>query len=154
LYGVTGQNNLVGTNGATFLITGVQLEPGTVATPFERRSYGAELALCQRYYTKTFAGAVGTTPGSSGSIYSPTNAYSAALDMVTTAPFPVEMRAIPTITTHNPTQAWGNTNWRNSSDANDAPTSVREVTNKSVAIQTQNLVVQWSRGHFIASAEL
>jgi hypothetical protein len=40
----------IATSGATFYITGVQLEPGSVATPFERRSYGAELALAQRYY--------------------------------------------------------------------------------------------------------
>jgi hypothetical protein len=44
------QANVIGTTGATFYITGIQLEPGTVATPFERRSYGQELALCQRYY--------------------------------------------------------------------------------------------------------
>jgi len=48
--GTSGQTNWVTNAGATFYITGVQLEPGTVATPFERRSYGQELALCQRYF--------------------------------------------------------------------------------------------------------
>jgi hypothetical protein len=48
---VTGATSVVGTNGATFYITGVQLEVGTSATPFERRLYNQELANCQRYYT-------------------------------------------------------------------------------------------------------
>ena len=52
-FSATGATSVVGTNGATFYITGVQLEKGTVATPFEFRSYGTELALCQRYYEVT-----------------------------------------------------------------------------------------------------
>ena len=42
--------SVVGTNGATFYITGVQLEKGSTATSFDFRDYGRELALCQRYY--------------------------------------------------------------------------------------------------------
>jgi hypothetical protein len=45
----TGAVSVVGTNGATFYITGVQLEAGSVATPFERRPYGTEFDLCRRY---------------------------------------------------------------------------------------------------------
>jgi hypothetical protein len=46
----TGATSVVGTNGATFYITGVQLEKGSQATAFDYRPYGTELALCQRYY--------------------------------------------------------------------------------------------------------
>ena len=52
----TGATSVVGTSGATFYITGVQLEAGSVATPFEHRQYGQELALCQRYFQKITGG--------------------------------------------------------------------------------------------------
>jgi hypothetical protein len=102
IYGATGQTNLLGTNGATFYITGVQLEVGTVATPFERRLYGTELMLCQRYYQKSYdistapgtssaaAGAIGSIMSSGGSGY-------------TSATFKATMRTTPTVTTYNPT---------------------------------------------------
>ena len=46
----TGSTQMIATNGATFRMTGVQLEVGKNATEFEHRSYGEELALCQRYF--------------------------------------------------------------------------------------------------------
>jgi hypothetical protein len=58
----TGATSVVGTNGATFYITGVQLEAGSLATAFERRPYGMELQLCQRYYEKSYP--MITVPGS------------------------------------------------------------------------------------------
>jgi hypothetical protein len=48
----TGAASVVGTNGATFYITGVQLEKGSTATSFDYRPYGTELFLCQRYFYK------------------------------------------------------------------------------------------------------
>ena len=49
----------------TWTIGNVQLEPGTVATPFERRSYGQELALCQRYFQLVGNGCTGHVGSSS-----------------------------------------------------------------------------------------
>jgi hypothetical protein len=60
-FSVTGATSVVGTNGATFYITGVQLEVGSTATSFDYRPYGTELALCQRYYEVQTAGSDGLT---------------------------------------------------------------------------------------------
>lgn len=61
----TGATSVVGTNGATFYITGVQLEKGSTATSFDYRPYGTELALCQRYYQTSGSGTgVGATTSS------------------------------------------------------------------------------------------
>jgi len=60
---------LISTSGATFYITGVQLEPGTVATPFERRSYGQEVQLCQRYFQQLGGGMVGFEEGNTTHSY-------------------------------------------------------------------------------------
>lgn len=64
----TGATSVVGTSGATFYITGVQLEKGSTATSFDYRPYGTELALCQRYYWKGTVSAGGVFGGSGGSV--------------------------------------------------------------------------------------
>jgi hypothetical protein len=83
----TGATSVVGTNGATFYITGVQLEKGSVATSFDTRPYGTELALCQRYYT-------------TGTLYyeSPSPSISVAVVGGTNGTFKVSMRTSPTVT--------------------------------------------------------
>jgi hypothetical protein len=79
----TGSTSVVGTSGATLYITGVQLEKGTVATPFERRPFGMELALCQRYF-QLGSGATGTTGNTTTNFYTSLN-------------YTVPMRASPTL---------------------------------------------------------
>ena len=54
-FGTSGSTKLIGTNGATWLISGVQWEQGEQATPFEHRSFGDELLACMRYYWKDTA---------------------------------------------------------------------------------------------------
>ena len=83
-----GQTNIYGTNGATWQVTGVQLEIGKVATPFEHRSYGEELALCQRYYYLHAEG--GNDFVGMGDFYQ-ANQVDVGIQ------FPVTMRAIPTL---------------------------------------------------------
>jgi hypothetical protein len=84
-YSASGCVNLLATSGNTWNITGVQFEMGTVPTSFELRSYGMELALCQRYY------GIGTWPPSY-------NGGSTQADYVSSfVQFKSTMRAVPTM---------------------------------------------------------
>jgi hypothetical protein len=99
----TGATSVVGTNGATFYITGVQLEKGSTATSFDYRDYGRELMLCQRYYCKTFD--IGTAPGNNVSGVGELlglNILSGTYEPGQSWRFPVAMRAAPTVTMYNP----------------------------------------------------
>lgn len=79
----TGQVSVVGTNGATWYITGVQLEVGSVATPFERRPYGTELQLCQRYYEQANMAVYSTVTRNSYSYHVPKRAYPSSVTLTT-----------------------------------------------------------------------
>ena len=80
----TGAVQIVATNGATFYITGVQLEVGSSATGYEYRQYGQELALCQRYFVTTTE-ATAMSNASAGYV------------TITTRLNPVPMRATPSL---------------------------------------------------------
>jgi len=93
----SGTTSVVGTSGATFYITGVQLEAGTTASPFEYRQYGTELALCQRYYEKSFA--QGTAPAYNAAFnYTTGTIYVGNSISIPIIPFKVTKRAAPTMT--------------------------------------------------------
>jgi hypothetical protein len=93
-HSATGATSVVGTNGATFYITGVQLEKGSTATSFDYRPYGTELALCQRYYARLQAGTSAYTGFGSGLAYSTTNA-------TIFIKYPVTMRSSPSLSGAN-----------------------------------------------------
>ena len=120
----TGATSVVGTNGATFYITGVQLEKGSTATSFDYRPYGTELSLCQRYYESTFP--IGTAPAQN---IDPTYAIRISQTAAAAAPsrgftwlFKTTKRDTPsTITSYNPSAA--NANVRNNTRSNDATIS-------------------------------
>jgi hypothetical protein len=82
------QVNLFTSTSNTFYITGFQMEVGKVATPFEHRSYGEELALCQRYF---FMRNDGSGPIGSGIWYSNNQ-------ILAHFAYPQDMRTAPTIT--------------------------------------------------------
>jgi len=87
------------TTGATFDLTGVQVELGSTATDFEHRSYGEELALCRRYLSAFRKDGGGNTTIGSGIISGTTSISLIHLTL------PVEMRTTPTLTVTTPTSS-------------------------------------------------
>jgi len=85
-WSAVGAVNTVATSGATLYITGFQFEVGGVATPFERRNFGVEFGMCQRYYFQI--GGVSAQPLPTGQASSGTQAYIPIL-------FPVTLRTAP-----------------------------------------------------------
>ena len=103
-FATSNQVNLLASATNEIRITGVQLEPGSTATPFERRSYGQELALCQRYYEKSYD--LATAPGAvttNGQVVSQINFTSGTTDLqFAVAFFNVRKRATPTVAVYSP----------------------------------------------------
>jgi hypothetical protein len=155
----TGATSVVGTNGATFYITGVQLEKGTQATAFDYRDFGNELRLCQRYFEKTYdlTTAPGTNTGSSRWWFNGTN------DNGGNGYFPIYFKVIkradPTITFYQVGGTAGS--WNYHSAATGATTGTAGVSVSGTGNMTCYTLASggaflgmFTSGHWTASSEL
>jgi len=143
------------TNDATFELTGVQLEVGSVATDFEHRSFGKELELCKRYFEKSYN--VGTAVGTAtnvGSVMFLSNRNSGSPH--TMLRFAVQKRAAPTLAMYDPSQS--NTNGMRDLDNNTTYTSVAMnragETGCTVYSNTSIAMGFFLQFHYTADAEL
>ena len=95
----TGSVSVVGTSGATFYVTGVQLEKGSTATAFDYRPYGTELSLCQRYYEKSYDQTI--VPGAVSNLGMFTSIRGNGIAGTSTT-FKATKRTTPTMTGYSP----------------------------------------------------
>jgi hypothetical protein len=155
LFTPTGCVNLIATSGATFYLTGVQLEVGTVATSFDFRDFGREVMLCQRYYCKSYPVNVAPANGAGSSGEYQINLIANG-DPQIVVQWPVQMRSSPTVTLYNPNQAtpagqWDRGTIYSSANARSFSESASKtiIDNLDVSLTAGYIGIAWS-----ASAEL
>ena len=152
---VVGQANVASATSNYWQITGVQLEVGDKATPFEHRSFGEELALCQRYYEKSYAYDV--VPGTSSTYQGSVVAYpftTTSGRTLVSRTFSVAKRATPTVTIYSPADGssgyWFEFGFGNRSGSTESHNMFTlNLKNTVVLAGTGELFTQW-----VAVAEL
>jgi hypothetical protein len=142
---------LGGTAGRSIRFTGIQLEAGDTATPFEHRSFGGELALCQRYYQKSYpyTNYAGDNLGAGSHGFIPID----SLDDVNIH-FTQYMRATPTLTTYRKNGTATSSAQRADNGASYLPITVSEVRDNGFHFNPDSSVSRRYRLHYIADAEL
>jgi hypothetical protein len=131
-------------------IADVQVEKGAIATDFERRPFGNELTMSQRYYCKSYN--VDTNPGATdfiGNVMIVANSNGYAIGYVG---FPVDMRSIPIVTVYNPNTGSTGTvyDW---SGANRVGSATR-LNKRGFNLYTDtNTGDRYAEGHYTADAE-
>ena len=151
---MAGVSNWADTVGNTIWITGVQLEVGSVATPFEHRMYGQELALCQRYFERSYN--IGSATGSFTNGFIGFNTpLNSASDIPSNILYKVTKRDTPTIVIYNAVSGASGAAYRTSDAASISVTGINYVGTNGVGQFTlasasiSNYLI-----HYTASSEL
>lgn len=139
--GATGAVRILETNGATWYITKVQLEEGTIKSPIQKRTYGDELAKCQRYYIKD-------SDTVQGGGYTKATTHLDNISGVNVR-FPVTMRADPSISLNGNTYRTGG-----NSDAQGSWKGGFVWGRKSTGNNSDTSVMAYATGGYTASAEI
>ena len=153
----TGATSVVGTSGATWQITNVQLEVGSTATDFENLPVDVQLARCQRYFQKSFA--YGQAPANGIYTYGSTfTCHTTSSGRGAWIHFPVQMRATPSVTIYGTTGTLDifvpGVGWNNWTNSAPVPRETGMYIDSDTGISVTAGYTYLSRGDWTASAEL
>jgi hypothetical protein len=150
-----GIGSLFASTNNTLEITGIQLEVGEIATPFEHEDFGTTLSKCQRYYAKSWSqgSAVTTNAGVIGAacVGNANRAFGNVF-------WPVTMRSAPTVTWYSGSTGTAN-KWRNASQGTDitAASPIAAIGQSGYGFVLSSGIVGITdtlQGHYQAEAEL
>jgi hypothetical protein len=153
----TGAVKLIETNSATFYITGVQLEKGSTATSFDYRPYGTELALCQRYFEKSYDITTALATNTDAGLFDFYGSTDGSGNVVGQVKFAAAKRAVPSTSFWTLAGTSGQLTYaRNGATANASPTNYRMGASSFCFYVSAgaNYVVCELNGHWAVSAEL
>jgi hypothetical protein len=146
----TGAVSVIGTLNATWYVTGVQLEVAPSATSFDYRPYGTELALCQRYYEKSYAVDIAVGTGLAAGIVGFNTPLTGTGDIPANISFKVTKRANPTLTVYNAVSGASGAAYRTSDAASISVTGISYVGTNGGAVFTlasgsaNNYLIHWT----------
>jgi hypothetical protein len=142
----------------TFDLAQVQFEPGAVATPFERRSYGQELSLCQRYFETSFDGVAVGTAGNTASCLFHVNINVSDFYSYGPCQYQQQKRATPTVTIYSPLNGATGVLYNLSTNSNVGNAGVASVGTRGFRLFCSNSAMSPVNSahaiHYTASAEL
>jgi hypothetical protein len=156
-YGLSGGTKLTANSGATWQLSGVQLEAGAVATPFEFEDIQTTISKCQRYYAKSYNLTTAVNTNTLDGVYWVNTSTGASNFFTVPIIFPVQMRAAPTVTPIS--SAGTNDQWNyGRNGASGTVTTYGGNVSTTAARFYANVGASWvvveAYGHWTASAEL